>query len=124
MNEFSEEKQQIERINVILRRLGIYRNYKGYNRLKYAIYLVGINESRLEAVLKEVYMPVAERYHCTWGAVERCLRETIYRIWITNYNELCEIAAVKLNRPPTPAELLDILATHLANTINEKTLYN
>ena len=120
MNEFSEEKQQIERINIILRRLGIYRNYKGYNRLKYAIYLVDKNESRLEAVVKEVYMPVAEKYRCTWSAVERCLRETIYRVWITNYNELCDIAAVKLNRPPTPAELLDILATHLANTINEK----
>lgn len=37
----------------------------------------------------------------------------------TSYNELCEIAYVKLKRPPTPAELLDILATYLANTTDE-----
>lgn len=120
MNEIAEEeKQQINRITVVLRQLGIYRNYKGYSRLKYAIFLVSENESRLEAVVKEVYMPVAEKYHCTWGAVERCLRETVYRVWGTSYNELCEIAYVKLKRPPTPAELLDILATYLANTTDE-----
>lgn len=121
MDDMSE--QQIHRITVILRQLGIYRNHKGYNRLKYAIYLVSKNESRLEAVVKEVYMPVAERYHCTWGAVERCLRETIYRVWGTNYNVLCEIAAVKLNKPPTPAELLDIITSYLATiSKNDRTI--
>ena len=118
MNEISAEKQN-NRITVVLRQLGIYRNYKGYSRLKYAIVLVCENESRLEAVVKEVYMPVAEKYHCTWGAVERCFREIIYRVWGTNYNELCEIAEVRLKRPPTPAELLDIITSYLANTTNE-----
>lgn len=119
MNNVSQEEkqQQIYRITVVLRQLGVYRNYKGYNRLMYALYLVSENESRLEAVVKEVYMPVAEKCHCTWGAVERCLRETIYRVWIANYNELCEISAVKLSRPPTPAELLDIISSYLSNII-------
>lgn len=104
-------------ISIVLRQLGIYRNYKGYNRLAYAIYLVIENESRLEAVVKEVYMPVAEKYHCTWGAVERCLRGIIYRIWITNYDKLCEVADDRLKKPPTPAELLDIFAMHLTLTV-------
>ena len=114
MNELSNyEEEKLLQIAVILRRLGIYRNHKGYNRLGYAVYLVSENGSRLEAVVKEVYMPVAEKFHCSWGAVERCLRQTIYKIWISNYDELCMLANNKLKRPPTPAELLDIFAVYM-----------
>lgn len=109
----NHENTKLLQIKAILRRLGIYRNYKGYKRLAYAVYLVAENESRLEAVIKEVYMPVAEKYHCSWCAVERCLREIISRIWITNYDMLCEMAESNLKRPPTPAELLDILAVFM-----------
>ncbi len=107
------EKSKLLQIAIVLRKLGIYRNYKGYNRLAYAVYLVSENGSRLEAVVKEVYMPVAEKYHCSWCAVERCLRHTIYKMWISNYDELCKLADKKLKRPPTPAELLDIFAVYM-----------
>lgn len=111
-----QEEATLMQISTFLRHLGVYRNYKGFNRLAYAVYLVIENESRLEAVVKEIYMPVAEKYNCTWGAVERCLRETIYRIWVTNYDRLCEIADSQLTKPPTPSELLDIFAMHLTTT--------
>ncbi len=115
MNELLQiEETQLLKIKNILRRLGVYRNYKGYSRLVYAVYLVCENESRLQAVVKEIYMPVAEKHHCSWFAVERCLRETIFRIWATNYNELCIVADSKLIKPPIPSELLDILAMHIA----------
>ncbi len=104
-------------IEIVLRRLGLYRNYKSYNRLIYAIYLVLENENRLEAVVKEVYMPVAEKFNCSWGAVERCLRESISRVWINNYEELCEIAGNRLKMPPTPAEMLDIFAMYLIQEV-------
>ena len=107
------EKDLLGKISIVLRQLGLFRNYKGYNRLIYAVYLVLENESRLEAVVKEVYMPVAEKYRCSWCAVERCLRESINRIWITNYEKLCELSNAQLKRPPTPAELLDIIAVHI-----------
>ncbi len=108
------ETSKLTQIRTVIRGMGVYRNCKGYNRLSYAIYLVTENESRLEAVIKEVYMPVAEKYGCSWNAVERCLRETISRIWITHYDELCDVADVKLTKPPTPAELLDILAVYIS----------
>lgn len=107
------EETKLSEISVILRKLGVYRTHKGYNRLAYAVYLVSENGNRLEAVVKEVYMPVAEKYRCTWSAVERCLRHTIYKIWISNYDDLCELADSKLKRPPTPAELLDIFAVYM-----------
>lgn len=113
----SDESTAVSQISIIVRQLGLYRNYKGYKRLIYAIYLVLENESRLEAVVKEVYMPVAEKYRCSWGAVERCLRESISRIWITNYDKLCELANMHLTKPPTPAELLDILAVYMTGEI-------
>ncbi|MBR5286021.1 MAG: sporulation initiation factor Spo0A C-terminal domain-containing protein [Clostridia bacterium] len=115
MIEFSNyEEAKLLQIAIMLRRLGLYRNYKGYNRLAYAVYLVTENSSRLEAVVKEVYMPVAEKYHCSWGAVERCLRHIILKTWTFNYDELCELADTKLKKPPTPAELLDIFAVYLS----------
>ncbi len=115
--EISNEAATVSRISIIVHKLGLYRNYKGYKRLVYAVYLVLENERRLEAVVKEVYMPVAEKYRCSWYAVERCLRESINRIWITNYDKLCEVANAQLRKPPTPAELLDILAVYMTGEI-------
>lgn len=109
----NDEAYASGKISIVLRQLGLYRNYKGYNRLIYAVCLVLENESRLEAVVKEVYMPVAEKYRCSWCAVERCLRESINRMWITNHEKLCELADSKLRKPPTPAELLDIIAVYI-----------
>ncbi len=113
----NEDSLVFTRISIIVRRLGLYRNYKCYRRLIYAIYLVLENESRLEAVVKEVYMPVAEKYRCSWCAVERCFRESINRIWIDNYDKLCELADTQLVKPPTPAELLDILAVYMTTKL-------
>ncbi len=107
------EDKLLTEISAVLRHLGVYRNYKGYSRLLYAVYLVSKDAKRLEAVVKEVYMPVAEKHNCSWSSVERCLRETIFRIWVTNYDELCEIAKIKLTKPPTPAKLLDIISSYL-----------
>lgn len=99
-------------ISLSLKKAGLHCRYKGYNRLVYAVYLVLENESRLEAVVKEVYMPVAERFHCSWAAVERSLRIAGDRLWV-NSNELFEITGIKLRYPPTPADLLDIFATYI-----------
>lgn len=109
------QTSHLSQITSAIRRLGVYRNYKGYHRLAYAIYLVIENDSRLEAVIKEVYMPVAERFNCSWRAVERCLREIISHVWSTHYEELCIIADAKLTKPPTPAELLDIFAVYMTS---------
>ena len=113
VTESGDDALVFARISIIVRQLGLYRNYKCYNRLIYAVYLVLENENRLEAVIKEVYMPVAEKYRCSWFAVERCFRESINRIWITNYDKLCELANAQLIKPPTPAEMLDILAVYM-----------
>lgn len=109
----SIEEISLSEIAVILRQFGLYRHYKGCSRLIYAVLLVMENERRLEAVVKEVYMPVAKKFDCSWGAVESSLKVAGTHAWISNYEELCEIAGVRLRFPPTPAELLDIFAMHI-----------
>lgn len=108
---FSEHEALLN-ISLALKKAGIHCRYKGYDRLVYAIYLVLENESRLEAVVKEVYMPVAERFNCSWGAVLHSLRIVGDRLWVNNY-ELYEITGFKLRHPPSPADLLDIFATYI-----------
>ena len=64
----------MERINSILRELAIGKNYKGHREIAYAIQLLLEDEDRLCAVVKEIYIPVAEYFHVEWNAVERNLR--------------------------------------------------
>lgn len=106
------ERDTLLNISLSLKKAGLHCRYKGYNRLVYAVYLVLENESRLEAVVKEVYMPVAERFHCSWGAVERSLRIVGNCLWVNN-DKLYEITGIKLTCPPTPADLLDVFATYI-----------
>ena len=48
-----------------LRSFGITRCYKGYNHMVYAVQLVMEDESRLEAITKEIYEETAEHFGCT-----------------------------------------------------------
>ena len=67
-----------------LRLFGITRCYKGFLHTAYAIYLAVQDESRLEAVTKEIYMATASRFHCRWTAVERNIRTAVARAWKIN----------------------------------------
>lgn len=99
------------RITLTLKKVGVRRHYRGYPRLVYAIYLVLEDEHRLEAITKEVYMPVAEKYRCSWKSVERSLRTMRDMIWREKREALGEITGFELTEPPKESYLLEILAT-------------
>ncbi len=103
----------IEEIERNLRRLGIARHYKGFSRFAYAVYLVIQDESRLEAVVKEVYIPVAEFFGCSWTAVERSLRSVCACVWGEQCNKIYEETGIKFKRHPIPSELLDIVSMYV-----------
>ena len=96
-----------------LRLFGITHCYKGYNHMVYAVQLVMEDESRLEAVTKELYMETAEHFGCKWYSVERNLRTVIDRAWKINSRLLCEIAGYNLDHSPTVSEFIEIMATHI-----------
>ncbi len=103
----------IEEIERHLRYLGIARHFKGFSRFAYAVHLVIQNESRLEAVVKEVYMPVAEFFGCSWTAVERSVRVVCAHVWCDRCDKIFEETGIKFQRYPIPSELLDVVAMYI-----------
>ncbi len=108
-----EFEVSIEDIERHLRYLGIARHLKGFPRFAYAVYLVIQNESRLEAVVKEVYMPVAEFFGCSWPAVERSVRTVCAHIWNDKGDRIYEETGIKFQHYPIPSELLDIVSIYI-----------
>ena len=103
----------IEEIERNLRYLGIARHFKGFPRFAYAVYLVIQNESRLEAVVKEVYMPVAEFFGCSWTAVERSVRTVCAHVWSGRCDKIFEETGVRFQHYPIPSELLDVVSIYI-----------
>ena len=96
-----------------LRLFGITHCYKGYNHMVYAVQLVMEDESRLEAVTKELYMETAEHFGCKWYSVvsATCARSLTGR-------EDKQPAPVRdcrynLDHSPTVSEFIEIMATHI-----------
>lgn len=100
-------------IQEILRQLGITRCYKGFKHTEFAITLAVSDETRLEAVTKEIYMETASRFHCKWTAVERNIRTAVKRAWQINPGLLTKIAGYPLDAPPTASEFIEIIANHV-----------
>jgi len=99
-------------IHELLRTLGITCRYKGYKYLCHSICLILEDESRLEAITKEIYMPTARYFGCRWTTVERHMRTLAARAWRINAAQLSRIAGYPLRHIPTPAEFLEIVSTH------------
>ena len=108
----------MERINSILRELAIGKNYKGHREIAYAIQLLLEDEDRLCAVVKEIYIPVAEYFHVEWNALERNLRTAIFRVWRMRRQRLFEIAGYEMTVPPTGSEFLDILLSYVQRRLH------
>lgn len=108
-----QEIVPLKEIERHLRCLGISRNYKGFSRFAYAVALVLDNESRLEAVVKEVYMPVGEFCGCSWSAVERSIRVVCSHVWYEGCDQIYEATGIRFKRYPTPSELLDTVSVYI-----------
>ena len=96
-----------------LRHFGITRCYKGFRHTTYAIYLAVQDESRLEAITKEIYMETATHFGCKWAAVERNIRTAVEIAWRVNRPLLCELAGYPLRTEPTSSEFIEIIATYI-----------
>ena len=100
-------------IEDILWMLGITENYKGYRRILLVLELALKNESRLEAVTKELYMEAATQLNCDWKAIEHSLRTVIKRAWMTNPNFIQVMAGHQMNKYPANSEFLSIIVGYI-----------
>ena len=96
-----------------LRLFGITRCYKGFKHTTYAIYLAVQDESRLDAVTKEIYMETADHFGCKWTAVERNIRTVVARAWRGNRPLLSEMAGYPLETEPSASGFIEIIATYI-----------
>ena len=97
----------------ILRSFGITRCYKGFKHTEYAICLAIQDESRLEAITKEIYMETAEHFECNWTAVERNIRTAVSRAWSVNPDLLCQMAGYPLEAEPTSSQFIEIISSYI-----------
>lgn len=97
----------------ILRALGITRCYKGFKHTEYAICLAIQDESRLEAITKEIYMETAEHFGCSWTSVERNIRTAVSRAWSVNPELLCQMAGYPLEFEPTSSQFIEMVSSYV-----------
>ena len=97
----------------ILRSLGITRCYKGFKHTEYAICLAIQDESRLEAITKEIYMETAAHFECNWTAVERNIRTAVSHAWSVNPDLLCQMAGYPLESEPTSSQFIEIISSYI-----------
>ena len=105
----------------ILRSFGITRCYKGFKHTEYAICLAIQDESRLEAITKEIYMETADHFGCSWTAVERNIRTAVSRAWAVNPALLCQIAGYPLKTEPSASQFIEMVSSYIVRTNQTQT---
>lgn len=99
----------------LLRPLGITRTKSDYYTLRQCLALICAQPDRLEALQKEVYLPVAESSGRTWKGVESAVRRAAKLAWTTDPERVQALAGYPLQRQPTAGQLLEMLY----NAVNE-----
>lgn len=93
----------------LLRPLGITRNQKCYPTLVLCLALVCSRPDSLQALSKEVYMPVSKASGLTWKSVEDVIRRASTLAWEVNPKRVQELAGYPLARRPTAGAFLEML---------------
>lgn len=96
-----------------LQTLGITKKYKGYHFLKTAVTLAIEDEFRLQSVIREIYIPVAEKYNCKKHNVVKNIGTVSHLIWKNNRETLLKIANYEMTKEPPVSELISILASDI-----------
>lgn len=97
----------------ILYSVGVFRHYCGYSYLMEAAQLAAENPERLHSIQKEIYFPVAKKFHTNVHNVEKDIR-TVRDILMRNGGDklLTEMTGFPRwsGKKPYPKELIGILA--------------
>ena len=106
-----EKEREIERL---LYKAGVLRTYTGYNYFVEAVRIVSENPTQHLRTCKEVYVPIAHKYHADPRTVERNLR-TVRDVFIKNNGKeiLREIGYELWRDVPHVRELIEIFSAYL-----------
>lgn len=107
----------IKKIQAVLHSAGVYQHYYGYNYFQDAVLLALEAPERLQSIRKEIYFPIAKKYHTNISNVERNLR-TVRDALIKNGGlEMLESmigCPLQCGRMPYPKDLICIFVGYLS----------
>lgn len=107
----------MKRIQAVLHSAGIYQHYYGYSYFQDAVHLALKEPERLQSIRKEIYFPIAKKYHTDITNVERNLR-TIRDALIKNggLETLENLTGCPLpyGKKPYPKDLICIFVDYLS----------
>jgi hypothetical protein len=96
-------------LDQILRPLGITRSSKNYRVLCEYMALICEQEDRLEAVQKEIYIPISDQRHCKWSAIQSAVRRAAEKAWALNPEGVQQLAGYPLTGAPSAVQFLEML---------------
>ncbi|RGU91715.1 hypothetical protein DWW31_14000 [Clostridium sp. AF15-17LB] len=100
----------MQKIRILLLKLGIRSNLKGFHFLLYALQLCLESEDYLLSVYKTLYVDVAEHFGTSRDNVAHCMRTAISSCWNKGNRKLLhQLAGYELAQRPANGEFIDIL---------------
>ena len=101
----------------LLKQAKFSKRYQGYRYLLRCIELAAEDDSRLCALTKQIYQPIAQKYKLSCRCIERNIRIARDYAWQNGGKEFIEeISGGKFCTAPSVGELIEILAEHLAES--------
>lgn len=98
-----------EKVDSVLRKLGITARYKGHEYIQLAYSLIEHEEEMLTGITILLYPKIAEELDVPVHNVEYNIRTAVMKSWRINRPLLEDICGYKLYKPPSNAEFLDAL---------------
>lgn len=100
-------------IQNILRSFGITQRYKGFKYAEYALLLATEDNSRLDELTKNIYMPTGRYFGCSVANIERNIRTIIRRAWKVDRNRIRRMAGYPLDGAPSVSEFIEIVSSYI-----------
>ena len=94
---------------LVLMRLGVAPNYKGFYQMLTALEIVEANPEALAMVTKWLYPAVAKRHQTNWRQVERSLKIVVRVAWGTNQDFLQKLSPLPVKKRPTVSQFISFL---------------
>ena len=71
--------------------------------------LICEQEDRLEAVQKEIYIPISDQRRCKWSAIQSAVRRAAEKAWALNPEGVQQLAGYPLTGAPSAVQFLEML---------------
>lgn len=110
-----------EKLQELLYPRGILPHYKGYQYFIYAIELASEHPEKLTNITKEIYQPIAKRFHTNVANVKKCI-STIRNVFMRNGGAdlLIEMGGGSYlkTQNPYPKDMIALFATYIQKQKN------